>query len=203
MPSFQWKRDTTLFQRQLYSYIQSEIPNPVFNYPDRTPGKILAWEQSLHFLNEHRTKTITGNGMGNFSSKLAFRATGLKWTGGFPHRFLYCNPDFLNNHLNLYAYFYLKTPDAHSIIHSPGSVYDQLLTEYGFIGFFAFPVYYLGFFLRHLKKLSYGLPALFLLAAFFLVDYWFEQLSVVILFELMMFMNIKQHTQSTGIMNNK
>jgi hypothetical protein len=195
--SFQWKRDTTLFQRQLYSYIQSRTPNPVINYSEQSPGKILAVRQSYNFLKDHENKIISGDGIGNFSSKLAFRATGLKMAGGFPQNFTYCNPDFLNNHLNLYAYFFLKNAHSHSIIHIPASVYDQLLTEYGFLGFLAFSAYYVGFFFRYPKKLSYGLPLVITLLSFFMVDYWFEQLSIVILFELLMFINIKEHTKTT------
>jgi hypothetical protein len=30
------------------------------------------------------------------------------------------------------------------------------------------------------------------------MDYWFEQLSIVILFELLMFLNIKEHLKPPG-----
>jgi hypothetical protein len=190
--TFQWKTDTTTFQRKLYSYIQSQSPNPEVKYSEGTLGKLLGLKQSYTFLIDHRNKIIAGNGIGNFSSKLAFKATGLKIAGGFPPQLTYCSPDFLNNHLSLYAYFYLKNAHSHSILHTPASVYDQLITEYGFIGFLAFPFYYIGFFFRNVKKLSYGLPLLILLLIFFTVDYWFEQLSVVVLFELLIFVNIKQ-----------
>ena len=195
-PLFQWQRDTTIFQRQLYAYILTRAPNTVFHYSEDRPGKLQAFIQSYHYLKDNPGKIITGDGIGNFSSKLAFRATGLKMAGGFPALFTYCSPEFLKNHLNLYAYYFLKNAHSHSILHTPASVYDQMLTEYGFLGFFAFPVYYIGFFLRHLKKLSYGVPLLIILLSFFLVDYWFEQLSVVLLFELLMFMNIKQNSKS-------
>jgi len=201
--SFQWKRDTTMFQRQLYGYIKSKIPNPNVNYGEISPGKILAYQQSYEFFNDHRTRIITGDGIGNFSSKLAFRATGLKMAGGFPQQFIYCNPDFLNNHLNLYAHFFLKPANTHSIIHIPGSVYDQMLTEYGILGIAAFVIYYLGFFYRYRKFLTYGLPITFILLAFFSADYWFEQLSVVALFELLMFINIKEQTLYAKFVSKK
>jgi hypothetical protein len=193
--TFQWKTDTTMFQRKLYAYIQNQSPKTDIKYSEGTMGKILALRQSYTFLMDHRNKFIAGNGIGNFSSKLAFKATGLKIAGGFPSQLTYCSPDFLNNHLNLYAYFYLKNAHSHSILHTPDSVYDQLVTEYGFIGLLAFPFLYIGFFFRNVKKLSYGFPLLILLLVFFTVDYWFEQLSVVVLFELLMFVNIKQHSK--------
>jgi hypothetical protein len=194
-PTFQWKTDTTAFQRNLYKYIVSQESYPTFGYSEGTLGKILALKQSYNFLKDHQTKIIAGNGIGNFSSKLAFKATGLKMAGGFPVGLTYCNPAFLNNHLNLYAHFYLKNAHSHSILHSPDSVYDQLATEYGFIGLLAFALYYVGYFLRDITKLSYGLPLIILLLTFFTVDYWFEQLSIVILFELMMFINMKENTK--------
>ena len=197
--TFQWKTDTTQFQRSLYSYIKSQDPKPSFNYTGGSFGKILAIRQSYNFLKDHQNKIIAGNGIGNFSSKLAFKATGLKMAGGFPPELTYCSPDFFSNHLNLYAYFYLKNAHSHSILHTPASVYDQLATEYGFIGLLAFGFYYLGFFLRDTSKLSYGLPLVVLLLAFFSVDYWFEQLSVVVLFELMMFVNMKQQSKSAEV----
>jgi hypothetical protein len=190
--TFQWKTDTTSFQRNLYSYIQNQEHHSEIKYSESTPGKLQALRQSYSFLKVHENKIITGIGIGNFSSKLAFKATGLKMAGGFPPQLTYCSPDFLNNHLSLYAFFYLKNAHSHSILHTPDSVYDQLLTEYGFIGFLAFAIYYLGFFVRDINKLSYGLPLVILLLAFFSVDYWFEQLSIVVLFELMMFINMKE-----------
>ena len=134
--------------------------------------------------------------MGNFSSKLAFRATGLQMSGGYPQKYVYCDPDFANNHLSLYAAFFTKTAGSHSIIHSPASVYDQLLTEYGIAGLATFFIFYVGFFFRYIKKLTYGIPLFGIMFAAFAVDYWFEQLSIVLLFELMMFINIKEHTDN-------
>jgi hypothetical protein len=69
-----------------------------------------------------------------------------------------------------------------------------LLTEYGLLGLLALPVFYVGFFLRHSKELSYGWPLLAILLAFFMVDYWVEQLSAVVLFELLLFVNIQENT---------
>ncbi len=153
--SFQSRIDTTMIQRQLLSYIHTPSVNTDLKFTEETPGKILGFRQSFNFLKDNENRIITGDGIGNFSSKLAYRATGLKIAGAFPKSFIYSNADFLNNHLSLYAYFFTKPAESHSLIHNPASVYDQLLTEYGFIGFFAFLIYYIGFFFRHPKKLSY------------------------------------------------
>ena len=196
---FQSKKDTTLFQRQLLQYVNEHASKPIVakKEAEALPGKLLAFRQSFHFLKEHPAKIITGNGSGNFSSKLAFRATGLKMAGGYPQRFAYCDPDFANNHLSLYATFFTRTAGSHSIINSPASVYDQLLTEYGLLGIAAFTVFYLGFFLKDIRKLTYGIPLLAVMLGAFTVDYWFEQLSIVILFEFMLLLNIKEQTITT------
>ncbi len=195
-PSFQWTRDTTSFQRRLLSFLRSRYSHMNFDVPEGSSGKSLAFRQSYGFLKDHRNKILSGDGIGNFSSKLAYKATGLKMAGSFPPGLTYLSSDFLYNHFRLYAYFSLKPAESHSIIHSPASVYDQLLTEYGLIGITAFTIYYLGFFGRQWKTLTYGLPIIALLLSFFLVDYWFEQLSIVILFEFLMFLDMKEHSKS-------
>jgi hypothetical protein len=71
-------------------------------------------------------------------------------------------------------------------------VYDQLVAEYGLIGLAAFMICYLGFFAKHYKHLTYGLPILLLMLAVLFIDYWFEQLSVMVFFELLLLLNIKE-----------
>jgi hypothetical protein len=159
------------------------------------PGKAIGVLQTGKFMAQHPGKILLGDGMGNFSSKLAFRATGLNIAGGYPHKYVYINPAFMLNHLDLYLNFFSKNTGYHSLTNSPFSVYDQLWAEYGLLGLLAFAVYYLWFFARHYKKLTYGLPILLLIMAVLLVDYWFEQLSILIFFELLLLLNIKETTQ--------
>jgi len=71
-------------------------------------------------------------------------------------------------------------------------VYDQLLSEYGLLGLLALLVFYVGFFAKDYRLLTYGIPLLLFVLFIFLIDYWFEQLSVVVFFELLMFLNVKE-----------
>jgi hypothetical protein len=158
-----------------------------------TPGKVVGFLQTSNFLRSHINRVITGIGIGKFSSKLAFRATGLGFAGGYPHKFIYINHDFMINHLDLYLNYFSKRAGFHSLTNSPFSVYDQLLAEYGLIGLVVFAIYYLGFFAKHYKILTYGLPILLLMLAAFFIDYWFEQLSVIVFFELLLLLNIKEN----------
>ena len=158
------------------------------------PGKAIGLLQTAKFLRSHPAKIITGTGMGNFSSKLAFKATGLQFAGGFPARYAYISNDFLLNHLDVYLNFFSKRRELHSLTNNPFSVYDQMLAEYGIVGLVVFVIFYLGFFTKHLKKLTYGIPVLMLMLAAFFIDYWFEQLSVMVFFELLLLLNIKENT---------
>jgi len=71
------------------------------------------------------------------------------------------------------------------------------LGEYGLAGVCVFLFFYLANFTRSWKKLTYGLPVLLIMLGAFVSDYWFEQLSVVVLFELLMFVDMKS-TQGEG-----
>jgi hypothetical protein len=159
------------------------------------PGKAVSLLQTVKFLQHHPAKIIAGDGMGNFSSKLAFKATGLGFNGGYPAKYAYISNDFLLNHLDVYLNFFSKSSGLHSLTNSPYSVYDQLLAEYGLLGLLVFVVFYLGFFAKHYKKLTYGIPLLLMLLAILFVEYWFEQLSVIVFFELLLLLNIKETTK--------
>lgn len=184
-------------QRPLVNFINTHKTNlPIsgqLHYNSSLPGKAVGALQTLSFLKEHPVKILAGAGMGNFSSKLAFRATGLGMSGGYPAKYVYINPDFERNHLDLYLNFFSKQSGYHSLVHTPFSVYDQLLAEYGVLGLLAFVIFYLGYFAKHYKTLTYGLPILLFTGCILFADYWFEQLSIIIFFELLLFLNIKEN----------
>lgn len=194
---YQTRTDTDAEQRRLLGFIdlhKTRLPlSGQEHYKVHVPGKAIGLFQTLSFLQHHPTRSLLGDGMGNFSSKLAFRASGLGFSGGYPHKYIYINPDFLTNHLDIYLNFFSKRPGLHSLTNSPYSTYDQLLAEYGIIGLLAFLIGYLWFFAKHYKTLTYGLPVLILMAGGFFIEYWFEQLSVVLFFELLLFLDIKEH----------
>jgi hypothetical protein len=167
----------------------------VHDFNSKLPGKIIALKQTLIFFKQNPNKILTGTGMGNFSSKLAFKTTGLNIVGGYPEKYVYLNPAFVSNHLDLYLGYFTKEDGRHSIVNNPNSVYDQLLSEYGLLGFAAFGIFYFGFFIKKLKTTDYGIPLIIFLSAIFFVDYWFEQLSIVVFFELLFFLNLKEKGQ--------
>ncbi|KAA2239014.1 hypothetical protein F0L74_22645 [Chitinophaga agrisoli] len=173
-------------------YATGAIPTP------HLPGKAIGLLQTASFIVQHPGHILLGNGMGNFSSKLAFRVTGLGFAGGFPQKHTYINTDFMHNHLDLYLNFFSRQSGYHSLVNTPFSVYDQLLSEYGVLGLLLFLAAYLGFFWRHYRRLTYGIPLLLLMMGIFFIDYWFEQLSVLVLFELLLLLNIKETATVQG-----
>jgi len=155
-------------------------------------GRLIAWQELGRFFREHPWRLLLGTGMGNFSSQLAFRTTGLGIEGSYPPRYAYIHPFFRLNYLFIYLYYHTRDEGQHSVINKPDSVYGQLLSEYGLVGLGCFVILYLAAFGRGLWKRparSYALPLLLLMAGAFFTEYWFEQLSVVILFELLMLLD--------------
>jgi hypothetical protein len=195
-PEFQHKSFVTPVEENMFQFIAANataLPmSSDSTFKPKYPGKIIAWEQTINYFKQHPSKLITGLGVGNFSSKLAFKASGLKVAGAYPEKYKYISLPFLTNHLDLYLYFFSKADGLHSIINNPASVYDQLLSEYGLLGLSAFFIFYVGFFIGKIKLLSYGIPLLLLLTGILFFDYWFEQLSIIIFFELLMFLNVKE-----------
>ncbi len=193
---FQYRRDTNTTERILLHFVKvHKTEKPVFNGKlagPGLPGKLIALRQTFHFLMKEPAKILTGAGIGNFSSKLAFRATAMKINGGYPERFSYINDDFKSNHLDLYLFYFTDKDNFHSIINSPNSTYDQLASEYGLLGLLSFLGFYFAFFAKQIKRGTYAVPLLlFTLGAFF-IEYWFEQLSIVIFFELLVLLSIKE-----------
>ncbi|WP_214073064.1 hypothetical protein [Mucilaginibacter sp. dw_454] len=194
-PEYQWLTTTPPEQKQLVDFANdhcADLPLTNMLWMPNTPGKIIGLQQTIGFLKAHPAKILAGDGVGNFSSKLAFRSTGLKFTGGYPKKYVYIDPDFLHNHLDVYLSFFSRSAASHSLTNSPFSVYDQLLSEYGLLGLCALFVFYFGFFAKNYHLLTYGIPLLLFAMFIFLIDYWFEQLSVVVFFELLLFLNIKE-----------
>jgi len=77
-------------------------------------------------------------------------------------------------------------------VNSPNSTYDQLLSEYGLAGLLSFAFFYIAYFVAKLKRHSTAIPLIIFMLGVFFIEYWFEYLSVVIFFELLLLLNIKE-----------
>lgn len=155
------------------------------------PGKWIATKQIISFFKQHPHRIILGTGTGNYSSRVAFKTTGLGIAGGYPAKYRYIHPWFRENHLFLYLHYHAQEQNKHAAENTPDSTYGQIISEYGLAGVLVFLLFYLGYFIKHRKAFTYSLGILLLLLGSFFTDYWFEQLSVVILSELLLFLDIK------------
>lgn len=153
-------------------------------------GKVLAFKETINYSLSSPARFFLGSGAGRFSSKSAFKASGIGVYGSYPQKFRYINEDFKNNHLQILTFYFLQSPDKHSATNTPFSVFNQLLGEYGLIGIVLFIFFYVFFFVKRFKFLTYGKILLPIMLLFFVTDYWFEHLSVVIIFEMMMFLDL-------------
>jgi len=156
-------------------------------------GRWVAWQELVNYYRLHPGQILLGTGMGNFSSRLAFKTAALNIDGGYPQKERYIHPLFRDNYLYIYLYYHQRDEGQHSVINKPDGVYGQLLSEYGLAGIACFFLLYAAFFIRRIRSLSYGLPLLLLLGASFFTEYWFEQLSVVVLFEFLMLLDKKSY----------
>ncbi|TDW96612.1 hypothetical protein [Dinghuibacter silviterrae] len=200
---YQSRADTTDEQRRVQQFVAAHLSglprSSATGLPQNghVPGKVLALKDLVSFYREHPTRVFLGDGPGNFSSKLAFRATGLGVAGGYPGRWTYIHPDFLKYHLDLFLAYFSRPKESHSLVNTPDSVPGQLLGEYGLLGLGLFVGGYLVFFARKAvradrlrgKTNAAAWPLLGLMAGAFCMGYWFEQLSIVVLFELMIYMD--------------
>lgn len=98
------------------------------------PGKLISFAQTYFFLKMNSRHLLFGSGVGNFSSKLAFRVSGSGVQGTYPKKFQYISPEFRYNHLKTYQFYANQDASRHSVLNFPFSVYNQISGEYGLIG---------------------------------------------------------------------
>lgn len=188
-----WQHSLRAFMDSAYDRPTQDSLNQKYKMGSM-PGRWSACRQGLDFFRAHPAKLLLGAGMGKFSSHLAFKTAALGIDGSYPVRQRYVPLSFRDNYLYLFLYYHIRPQGGHSLSNSPDSVYGQLLSEYGIAGLLAFVFLYVFYFCRRARLLSYGFPLLIILGGIFLVGYWFEQLSVVILFECLQLLDRKDST---------
>ncbi len=154
------------------------------------PIKLYSFIQTIYYLTSNVVDLFFGAGIGNFSSKLAIKMTGLNMQGSYPIQDIYISPVFVQFHLYTLLYVHALPVSEHSTINMPNSVYNQISGEYGLIGIILFACCYLWFILKRWKKINYSRYLLLMLLAFFGFEYWFEMLSLTVVFELLLFKDV-------------
>jgi hypothetical protein len=162
------------------------------------PGKLYAFRQTAAFAKTSAVHALLGAGMGNFSSKLATKATGLGIEGHFPDSKIYVSKNYMQAHLFTTLYYFAQPAEAHSMMNMPNSVYNQLAGEYGITGLLLFAFLYLGFFIRHRRSIKATRYMLLAVLLFFGYEYWFEMISLTVIFELLSLTDIFSNSVHEG-----
>lgn len=145
--------------------------------------KFYTVKQTFHYMTRSSRNAICGAGIGNFSSKLAIKMTGLGIQGDYPLNYIYVNRDYIHYHLFSVLYLFSMPIGEHSIINMANSVYNQVAGEYGIMGCLAFVLLYVIYVLRNWRKLHAGGYLFLMMLAYFMFEYWFEMVSLTVLIE--------------------
>lgn len=171
-----------------------QVP-PTFDF-DKQSGKIRSYFQTKDYLRSSVKHFFFGSGMGGFSSKLAFNSSGvMEGSSLTKHLPPYQTEAFKKNHKALYSHLKTLHVAYHSEANRPFSVYNQLLGEYGVLGFLVFICGYLWYFMKRFNKRTYALPVFVALLFLLNLDYFIEELNILFFFELLMFIDIKERKQ--------
>jgi hypothetical protein len=163
-------------------------------------GKLQSLKETAQYIASGPKPLIFGAGMGCFSSFLALRMSDANREEGsrlFQHLPLFISGPFRENHYKIFKAIYSLPREFHSVKHFPNSFINQLFGEYGLMGVALFLLTYVWFFVRRYRQLSYGRYLLFLLGGYLMFDYLFEYLSVVTVFELLVFLDLRRSKDSS------
>lgn len=192
----------TIGQKHAASYIDSKVTNDTSLFHKQAvtkqylhvfAGKKLSFLETFHFLKSTPENLLLGAGTGRFSSAIAQRMAGYD-SSRFFSRFLprYQSPLYAANHLLLLQERMQLPPQYYSNANWPDSEYNHILGDYGAIGFLLLLIFYIGYFLRRYKSLTYGWWLLILLVPFAWFSFLFEGLCVMVFFELLMEIDVKE-----------
>lgn len=163
---------------------------------EATPGMLISLHQTKEFLMRSNKNMILGNGMGNFSSILAYTSS----KEGGSSRLLkmvlpeYEHKDFVENHKALWKYVYYKGSEYHSVKNYPYNTYNTLLGEYGILGMLSFLMLFV---LPIVLKVKRDVNLLIILIPLFMtlmgMFYWFEGFTFILFFEIIIYNEIREN----------
>jgi len=178
---------------------KAKLADPLFEYGGlkkfdltKESGKITSFKQTHAFMASSPKIALIGGGIASFSSRILYITSGMvidsRILNALPH---YETEAFIDNHKAISKYLLFLDESSRSITNLPFCWYNQVLSEYGLLGMLAFLILYLGFFVRRLRKTQYSFLFIGLIIAFLFFDYWFERISVMVFFELLMLVDLK------------
>lgn len=155
------------------------------------PFKIKSFWQTIEYWFSSAKHFIFGAGGGNFSSRAAFIISG-DYVDWYPKSLVYVSEEFREYHLNIWTHDYNNPWDnRNNTANQPFSFYNKIFGEYGLLGIMAFGFYYLKYIFKKWNFLTYSRFMIVALAGYFVLDYWFEYFSVIVLFETLFLCDIR------------
>src|SRR5690606_11303671 len=98
-------------QRFFTGYFESLFGDTVHNldrdYYSSAPGKLISFRESVRYALSGPRQLLIGAGAGNFSSRIAYKATNLGFSGRYVEKLVYIAPEFRDHHLKLTLRYYM------------------------------------------------------------------------------------------------
>ena len=150
-------------------------------------GKKLSFLETAAYLQSGLKPLLLGAGAVRFSSLTAARMSGLDSSRIFT-RLLprYVSRTYNENHRLIHKYRVAGDDALLSNANWPDSFYNQLAGEYGLVGIGLFLFFYVGYYLKRWRKLSWGIWVSALMIPIAALTYLFEPLCVIFFFELLL-----------------
>lgn len=182
------------------------IPTDMVVYDlDNNSGKMISFVQTKNYLLSDWKNFLFGSGPGGFSSRLAFMHSDLieKQT-----RFLTWLPNyeteaFRENHKSIYKYILHQDTSYNTFSNKPFSFYNEILGEYGFIGFMSWIILYIGFFLKRWRYLTFTKFLLPFTLVVLVTDYWYHGLTIIVMLELLTLLDLKINNHQKTFLRNE
>jgi hypothetical protein len=153
-------------------------------------GKKLSMLETYHYMKSSPLIALLGAGTGRFSSFAAHRVSGTDSSRLFlkyiPH---YVAPAYAENHLLITKYRLMSEKEYYSNANWPENFYNQLFGEYGIVGALLFLIFYVGYFFRQHRHISYGWWITLLTGFYALLCYIFDTMCIMVFYELLMLHN--------------
>lgn len=160
-------------------------------YIYRLQGKSLAVLETSQYLKSSPKAFIFGAGTTRFSSQIAQKMAGYDSSRLFmnvlPH---FSSPEYETNHMLLIEERIKSDEQYYSTANFPDSFYNKIFGEYGVLGALLFLVFYVGYFLKDFRYLTYGLWLFVVIIPFAHLSYIFDTLCVMPFFEWLLLIDI-------------
>jgi len=171
-----------------YYYVLNYFKQAISSKP---PYKIISYYETFKYWTSSLQTFIFGAGSINFSSRTAFVVSG-DYVSWFPDSYKYISETFSKNHFGIWTHDFMNPyNNRNNMANQPFSFYNRIIGEFGVIGLIAYLLTYFNFLFKHAFQDSLIKLMFIFFSLILLTDYWFEYLSVVIIFELLLLARIR------------